>query len=495
LGVKHRQGCCCGGSSPNCLNSCVVCDDVYLKNGVVHDDNGEWPVLQPSSFGSPWRTAPIKFTTNQWTDGDCTAKTGDAYYYYEFSCQTGNNVGDSNQNQIVAALKYSYTTCPPKPPLSQWRTWYDGRLGGATAPGSLGAFTSAVANPKIQCDPFEATFRFASDSSGLTPPTSTARLTFDRDAKAKAKCYCRTCSTPVRPAVLPPGDMILTWEIFGESDDRKTGSTVLRRVAYGSVGNLSVRWIGNVPWWTQSSCSNPTAAPDGYNVAMYCDAIDFLRWCKVPSGPRTALTKAEVGDVRFDLWSNSGQLEGRIRVVDAPGRDGICCFPCPIPKADLRLTIIEEYRPVVPPGPPTFQTLTNTTLVYSSSEYEVPVDQITPNIKKKVGHWKATGVKVNSTGPSDRVMYFDCSIPFYDSQSTGTIGYYPFLVGAPSSYWYGLAPPYVYPYGPMGAGVPPGPASAPVCDPFHAEYVNSISGAIPGSAGTRLWHYYFDEIS
>lgn len=337
MGSKNRQGCCCGSSKAvACYNVADVCRGgahavLYVKNGRVEDDNGEWPLsptIDTLDTTTEWTTQPIKFTTNRWTDGDCTPKNGDAYYHYR--------VGSGG---TYCALMYSAQDCGAV-------TLYTGSKVATDQQFQTKGYA------QIHCDPIGADYDFA-EVSGLAPPSLKAKVTFEIDEEATRSCGCRGCrAANDYPSFSPLGDVTLTYKI-DYPGVKKDGSVTLKkmdassRTLHGPNGAVYLGvWNGNVDWWDQPSCSNPTNSKSLWNASYACTVPRFLRWCESTGGPTTTpylnpKPYPTPGGIEYDLIDPGAtpQKQGTITLVDdATGFDGVCCSPCVLPKKDIAVS-------------------------------------------------------------------------------------------------------------------------------------------------------------
>jgi hypothetical protein len=416
LGIRNRQGCCCG--TPPCANACSACGGVTLKNGVVKDANGEWPLKQPSTPGAAWRTAAIPFQTDSWTNGDCVQASGLAFYYYYFACGAEKTPQDGT---VTLSIGYSAVPC-------SGTAFYTG----SKTPGLV--FDKQLTPSQFTCNPLKAAATFDS-YMGLAPPAPEATVTLEIDDDT-GKCQCRLCENDSYGS----GDMILTYHIKEGDADPIDGTLTLKKTILPFSPVLPYAWTGNVDWWTGPSCSNPTADPSGVNVFAQCSNLQFLKWCGgVDDGYRTAPGIQKPDDVNFTLYGPDGDKQGWARLKDAPldAPWGACCDPCNLPRADLTATATSHSVQTAPPGPTTDETIYSFDLIYSETPYEVPVDMFDPTTMVPVGHWRseATAVDPGHGIPNPAVAYVVCSNDGVELLLTGVSEAFPYGTSDSLSPW------------------------------------------------------------
>lgn len=355
MGSRNRQGCCCGGTARQCVNVANVCrgeaqNVLYVKDGKVKDDNGEWPLtLVPPASGvtsaeSYWTTAPITFATNRWTNGDCTPRNGESTYHYVVGFTVDPTIPDLGA--MYCELHYDVVSCG------------GALLYAAGGDSSEGRERVVVGYDDVTCDPVGGSFDFAGPP-GLPPASRNAVVTFDVDDASVRLCGCRDCNS----MFFPIGDVSLTYDVdYG--GEKHSGAVLLKRLSdssetiHGPRGLLFLgEWGGNVAWWSVSSCSNPSNDPLLYNAMFQCQSTNFLRWCdgdSGASGPHLEKRSESRTQLVYDLIDPGATptKQGTITLIDADrdGFDGVCCSPCVLPKRDMSVSWTKVVKGEVQQG-------------------------------------------------------------------------------------------------------------------------------------------------
>jgi hypothetical protein len=339
---------------------------LYLKNGVVVDSNGSWPLKQPTAgaIAPTWASDPIPFATGKWTDGDCTPKPGVAYYRY--SVTTGYFQNTYETIGMNLAVSYAVKQC------GGVKLFTGSTIGDATA-------SQFKSNRDLNCDPIGATFAFP-DPDHLAPPWLSASVAFDVDEDSGRMCGCRACDVSQGKAqgtTYPTGDVKATYRI-DDGVNVLSGSIILKKKAADAPSGFI--WAANAGWWLGPTCGG-TLDP-GDNIVLTCGSLRFLKWCEnVGFGaPGTKITSSKPGETRYALVDPTSDKpnQGAVVLTDVEPFGGVCCAPCAIPKKDLKLTLVRHFHglSIGPGGFPTlpivdtYATVMSTTLFY----HEVPQD-------------------------------------------------------------------------------------------------------------------------